>query len=299
MTVSVLQAEPRTSRARHTTPAREPAVATFLARFVRFGASPSVETYMPLFHREIRLFDDGMESPIGYDEIPDSISATLALAQGFVMVPERWRTRDGVVFVEARNQATILGTSFHWQSVYRVVLDGDLVRDGRRYYDRAPLLAALDPTAPALPSLAPEEGAVAPSAALPCRAPGIASAAELVALCAAAWRERAARPLAALFRDDAVLHAPGLARPVGRAEVAGHRARLGALLGGACPRVRAWAGDQTLVTIEWEVDVPTPSGATYALGMVDRFDLAGGRILAARTYFDAAALARALASDRA
>jgi ketosteroid isomerase-like protein len=75
--------------------------------------------------------------------------------------------------------------------------------------------------------------------------------------------------------------------------------RFAGLLGGAVPQVRAWAGDDALVLIEWQVDVPTPSGAAYALGMVDRFDLAAGRALAARTYFDASSLARALALPQA
>ena len=61
------------------------------------------------------------------------------------------------------------------------------------------------------------------------------------------------------------------------------------------PRIRAWAGDDALALIEWRAEVPTPSGATYVLGVVDRFDLAAGRVLAARTYLDGASLARALA----
>ena len=67
----------------------ERAVASFLARFFRFGAEPGVATYMPLFHPDVALFDDGMERPIRHDEIPASITATLDLAQGFRMVPER------------------------------------------------------------------------------------------------------------------------------------------------------------------------------------------------------------------
>ena len=35
--------------------------------FFRFGAEPDVATYMPLFHPDVVLFDDGMERPIGYD----------------------------------------------------------------------------------------------------------------------------------------------------------------------------------------------------------------------------------------
>jgi len=81
-----------------------------------------------------------------------------------------------------------------------------------------------------------------------------------------------------------------------RAGVAGHRARFARLLGGTGPQVRAWAVDDTLLLVEWRADVPTPAGgAAYVYGMVERFDLVAGRVLTARTSFDAASLARALA----
>ena len=288
MTASAPRAE-RGARAER--PMAERDVASFLARFFRFGAEPSVATYMPLFHPDVTLFDDGMERPVRHAEIPGSITATLAVAQGFRMVPERWRGRDGVLFVEARNEATILGTPCRWQSVYRVHLEGDRVIDGRRYYDRAPLLASLDPAAPRLPSLAPPEADVEP---LACLERGVA-ADELVGLGVRGWAEGAWGALASAFRDDATWHVPGVAGMLGRAAVVGFRTGFAQLLGGAVPYVRAWAGDDTLVLIEWRAEVPTPSGSRYALGMVDRFDLASGRVLAARTYFDAVSLASALA----
>jgi hypothetical protein len=277
---------------------RDDGVVRFLERFVRFGAEPSVATYMPLFHREATLFDDGMERPISYGEIPASIEATLALAQGFVMVPERWRERGGVVFVEARNEATILGARAAWRSVYRVELEGDLVRRGRRFYDRAPLLAALDPTLPRLEvfgvrDAGGEAGALAEPPAPPCGDPG-ATVEELVRLTMRCRREASYAELAALLRDDAVLIAPGAPRPLARDEAASYWAGLQAILRGAVASPRAFAGDEALLFVEWEASVPTACGG-YAFAMVERFDLVGGRILAARGYFDAAALARALA----
>jgi ketosteroid isomerase-like protein len=276
-----------------------PAVAAFLARFARFGAAPSVATYLPLFHPDVQLFDDGMERPIGYDEIPASITATLGLAQEFCMVPERWRARDGVVLVEARNAATILGTPCQWQSVYRVRLDGDRVIDGRRYYDRAPLLATFDATSPRLPSLASRTNDdvvrvdhAAPSP-LACTERGPTTH-ELVELCAEAWRAGSWGALLATFRDDATWHAPGVDGALGRDAMLGFRTCFARLLCGVVPVIRAWAGNDTLLLVEWHADVPTPTGATYAFGMVERFDLVAGRVLAARSYFDASSLARAL-----
>ena len=274
----------------------ERSVAAFLERFVRFGAEPSVATYMPLFHPDVTLFDDGMERPIGYQEIPASITATLDLARGFRMVPERWRGRDGVLLVEARNQATILGTPCRWHSVYRVHLDGDRVIDGRRYYDRAPLLATFDPATPQLPALAAPEraGDAAAVAPVACLERGV-TARELVEACARGWADGQWSALAAALRDDATWHAPGVSGPLGRDAVIGYRTQFAQLLGGAVPRLRAWAGDETLVLAEWRAEVRTPSRSPYALGMVERFDLVAGRVLAARTYFDTASLARALA----
>ncbi|MEW6269631.1 MAG: nuclear transport factor 2 family protein, partial [Thermodesulfobacteriota bacterium] len=87
----------------------------------------------------------------------------------------------------------------------------------------------------------------------------------------------------------------GAPAPLARAEAADYRARLAALLRGAVPAPRALAGDDGLVFVEWEGSIPSGAGS-YAFAMVDRFDLVDGRILAARSYFDAAALAAALAT---
>jgi hypothetical protein len=128
--------------------------AAFLKRFERFGAEPSVATYLALFHADAVLFDDGMERPIGVAEIPAHIAGVLALVKGFRMRPERWRARGPVVMVEAHNAGEVAGKPVSWRAVYRIELEGSLVRNGRRYFDRAPLLAALDPNTPSVPRLA-------------------------------------------------------------------------------------------------------------------------------------------------
>lgn len=144
---------------------------------------------------------------------------------------------------------------------------------------RPPLAQALDAMPPADPPTCLDRS-VAPH--------------ELVEVCARGWSDGAWAALASLFREDATWHAPGLEAALGREAVTGYRTRFARLLGGAVPQVRAWAGDDTLLLVEWRAAVPTPSGATYALGMAERFDLVAGRVLAARTYLDAASLARAL-----
>ncbi len=268
--------------------------ALFLKRFEHFGAEPSALSYLALFHPEAQLFDDGMERPIGVAEIPEHIRGVLALVQGFRMRPERWRARGPRVFVEAHNAGAVAGKPVSWRAVYRIELDGSLVRNGRRYFDRAALLAALDPNTPTVaPRLVPQPQAAAPQSGA--RAGSDASPEALVSAFASAWREGRPESIASSFREDGTLTAPGLARPLGGGEIGAFYRRFAELLGGARLTPRSWAGDDALLFIEWEGRVPTPAGG-HAFGAVERFDLLGGRVLAARSYFESGALARALAS---
>src|SRR5262245_27561716 len=204
--------------------------AQFLKRFERFGSEPSVETYLALFHPEAVLFDDGMERPIGVAEIPAHIAGVLALVKGFRMRPERWRARGPVVMVEAHNAGEVAGRPVAWRAVYRIELDGALVRNGRRYFDRAPLLATLDPSTPSVaPRLAPEPGDAGPCGGAVGIAGHTVSPDEIVAACAAAWAGGRPERIAEHFREDAVLHVPGLARPLGGGEIGAYYRRLHAL----------------------------------------------------------------------
>ena len=124
----------------------------FLTRFRAFGAAPSTATYLPLFDPDATLFDSGMPAPIRVPEIPEHIEAILRLVPDFRMTPERWRVGGDTVFVEASNAATLAGEPVRWDSVYCVDLRGSRVIRGRRYYDRWPLFARLNPALPALPA---------------------------------------------------------------------------------------------------------------------------------------------------
>ena len=128
----------------------ETGAAAFLDRFRAFGSAPSTATYLPLFDPEATLFDSGMGEPIRVTEIPEHIEAVLRLVPDFRMTPERWRERDGTLFVEASNTATLAGSPMRWDSVYCVDLRGARVIRGRRYYDRRPLYARLNPDLPAV-----------------------------------------------------------------------------------------------------------------------------------------------------
>jgi hypothetical protein len=271
--------------------AREPSDAEraqFLKRFEHFGSEPSAERYLALFHPEATLFDDGMEHPIGVAEIPAHIEGVLALVKGFRMQPERWRARGRHVMVEAYNHGEVAGHAVSWRAVYRIELEGSRVRDGRRYFDRAALLAVVDPATPSVtPRLAPD----APETRAPAGAvPGCALApADFVNACADAWREGRPETLASLYREDGSIVLPGLAALGGPSLGAAYR-KLALLLGGARLTPRAWTGDDALLFIEWEGDLA--GGARF--GAIERFDRTGGLALASRWYFETGALARAL-----
>jgi hypothetical protein len=249
-------------------------VDSFLRRFRRFGSTPSVETYLALFHPDATLFDDGMERPLTVDEIPAHIEGVLAMAPGFRMTPERWRARDAALFVEARNVAAPGGTSLAWRAVYRVDLRGDQVVRGRRYFDRAALLAHLMPEAapPAL-SLAT---AAAPAAETP-----QCDAATFVETGARAWAAGHPQAIAASYRDDGTLCTPVTA-PLARGAIAAFYERLA----GLALAPRAWAGDETLLLIEWE--------GRHGFACVERIDLVDGLALSGRLYCDSLTLQRAL-----
>jgi hypothetical protein len=269
----------------------------FLERFFAFGAAPSVESYLALFDPHATLFDSGMARPISVPEIPDSIRGVLAVIPDLVMVPERWRERNGTLFVEAGNRATIAGGMVQWRSVYCVDLAGDRVVRGRRYYDRRPLFARLDPSLPSIPEILPSlpEMSAAAGACAPPIADPIVDAGSFASAASDALTHRDGAALQRLFREDGCWWSAGRAEPVLRDAIPVWLDALAALLPDAKVDVETWAGDDTLVFLEWKASARL-GGESIAIGGVDRFDLAAGLALHARSYFDTLDLANRLAA---
>ncbi len=261
----------------------ESPVDRFLERFVRFGEAPGVQTYLALFHPDATLFDSGMERPIGVPEIPEHIESILKLVPDFTMTPERWRERDGTLFVEARNAARLGPRSARWRSIYCVDLEGDRVIRGRRYYDRRALFALLDPTLPVLVSeltrrdepQAEWDGGAGTIEDTPAEA-GFR-----------AWLER----IGARMRDDACLRVPGQVEPLGRERLAPYAEAVESRLPGLTLERVAAAGDAELGFIEWQARARA-GGRELAFGVAGRFDGAPGGLLHARLYFDSLAPAQ-------
>jgi len=267
----------------------EPDVQGFLERFTAFGRAPGVETYLPLFHPEATLFDSGMPRPITVSEIPEHIEGILKLVPDFRMVPERWRARQGTLFVEAGNQASLGRDQAFWRSVYCVDLQGDRVIRGRRYYDRRGLYARLNPALPALPADPPVAETPPPLAAPP------ATPRDLVAACADWWARGEPESLQLLYREDGCLWSPEHSRALGRAEIPGHYASLRRLLPGLELELESWAGDDTLIFLEWRATAEL-AGQPLAFGLAERLDLATGHVLHGRAYFDTLEIASRLAA---
>jgi hypothetical protein len=201
------------------------------------------------------------------------------------MTPERWRQHDATLFVEAYNEATVAGTPCRWRSLYVVELAGDLVLRGQRYYDRAPLFAALDGALPLPPPLRLDAAGLdaAPPAAV---AGGGDSVDALLRQRAAAWQDLDAARLAAPWRDDGALYVPGAGRPLAGAEIAAFHAHLLAALGDRRVTLRVGGGDATLAFAAWHAGTDAAR-----FDFAERFDLVDGRVLSGRMYYDRLALA--------
>ncbi|MFN0089190.1 MAG: nuclear transport factor 2 family protein [Acidimicrobiales bacterium] len=118
----------------------------FLERFLRWGAAPTVEGYVALFHADATLRDPGGDEPLTGPAIRRSIESVLAAMADFRLTPVRIGRSEDTVFVEATNTGTLAGNPLRWEAVYCIGVRGGHVARGRRYYDRAALYGPLLPT---------------------------------------------------------------------------------------------------------------------------------------------------------
>lgn len=119
----------------------------FLERFRAFGRRPSPEVYEDLFDpADGTVLHPGMLAPLRRGQVRAYMTTYLAAMVGFRFEIEAWAEREGTVFVEARNTATVAGKPLEWRTVYCITLRGDRVLRGRAYGDRIPLLARLMPS---------------------------------------------------------------------------------------------------------------------------------------------------------
>ena len=222
--------------------------ADWFERFAAFGRAPDPESYAAVFHPEGEVADAGMAAPTPAAQVREAIAHVLRLMPDLRIDMRRYRARGATVFVQAANRGTINGTPVAWGAVYRVQLrDGGVFR-GRRFYDQATLFRALRPDMGWLPELPATTGA------------GVLTYADLLPDAA----------ITAPFAADARIEVADQRRTLAPGELKSH-------LAGAPFIAVDWAGDDELAFVEWR--------RGDLLG-VDRIELAGGRIVALRRYFD-------------
>ncbi len=223
-------------------------VARWFDLFRAFGQAPSPDSYAAVFHPEGEVADAGMTTPTPASQVREAIAHVLRLMPDLAIDMRRHRSRGSTVFVEADNRGTINGTQVAWGATYRVHLRDGGVHRGRRFYDQATLFRALRPDMGWLPQFPANQSGVAPAYA------------DLVS----------GAPVSAPFAADATIEAPDQRRPLAPADIVVH-------LAGSPFQMIDWAGDNTLMFVEWRCG--------DLLG-VDRLDLSDDRIVAMRRYFD-------------
>ncbi|HEV8718553.1 MAG TPA: nuclear transport factor 2 family protein [Candidatus Binatia bacterium] len=267
-------------------------VEQWVEKFADFGARPSPSRYVALFDPEGTVFDSGMERPLKVDEMAPHMEGILTLMPDLYITVNRWRARDQTVFIDAQNSATIAGRKILWDAVYCVTLRGGRVIRGRRYYDRAPLLARVHPALPSLPLYEPVIDRELEQDTAATLAPGL-SPAEFLAHYARAWQNPQPRQFATFYHAHGRVWNPDMVRPLRRAEIPGYYA---ALLS-AIPDLRLerldWAGDEHALYVEWHAH-GTFVGKSFQLNLVDRFEFVEGRVIYGQAYFDTAVLLSAL-----
>ena len=216
--------------------------------FRAFGRTPTPDSYAAVFHPDGEVADSGMAVPTPASQVREAIAHILKLMPDLYIDMKRYRARGDAVFVEAANSGTINGTRVAWDAVYRVHLKDGLVHRGRRFYDQATLFRALRPDMPWLPELPAVHGDdvrdyedVVPNA-----------------------------PSGLAFAAGALIETPDQKRTLAPADLRIH-------LAGSPFEAIDWAGDDTLVFVEWR--------RGDLLG-VDRLDLKDGAIASMRRNFD-------------
>ncbi|MFI1013604.1 nuclear transport factor 2 family protein [Streptomyces sp. NPDC020965] len=200
-------------------PVREalpPSAAAFMAAYRAWGAAPTVCAYMDLFTPDGTLMDTGLAAPIGHEAIRKQIERVLTVVPDYRFDPfSATASPDGrVVFVKARNTGTVTvdgrATKVDYLTTHRLVLRGDRVERGHRFWDQTELFRPLDP---GLRDLFAGIGGTATAAEEP--ASGTASRpGDGIRERQRAWNDRDTDALVATVGERVRLTGPGLTAPL-------------------------------------------------------------------------------------
>jgi len=261
----------------------------WVEQFRDFGAYPSPERYAALFDPEGTVFDSGMERSLTATEVAPHMAGILKFMPDLHFTIARWRAQGDTVFVEAHNSATVAGQKLLWDAVYCVTLREGRVIRGRRYYDRAPLLARVSPAMPSMPPYEPVIDPVfehAPKSEI--SIPSV-SPAEFLEHYGQLWQNPRPQQFAAFYHPCGRMWNPGMSRPIRRAEIPGYYMSLFAIIPDLHMQRLAWAGDQHVLYIEWQANGHL-AGKPLRLNVIDCFEFVDGHVIYGTAYFDTVVL---------
>ena len=263
----------------------------WIEKFSEFGARPNPNRYVALFDSEGTVFDSGMERPLKVTEMAPHMEDVLKLMPDLHFTISRWRERDGTVFVDAQNSATIASRKLLWDAVYCVTLRGDRVIRGRRYYDRGPLLARVSPTLPSMPAYEPViDQAIERARSTGTAMPGL-TLTEFLEHYERLWQAPKPQQFADFYHPHGRMLNPGMHRPLCKPEIPGYYAFLLSAIPDLRMERQAWAGDPHALHVEWHAS-GTFARKPFQLNLVDRFEFVDGRVIYGQAYFDTVALLR-------
>jgi ketosteroid isomerase-like protein len=264
-------------------------VEQWVEKFRGFGEQPSAARYVALFDPQGTVFDSGMERPLRVIEMAPHMEGILKLMPDLHITVARWRAQADTVFVEAHNTATIAGQRMLWDAVYCVTLREGRVIRGRRYYDRAPLLARVSPTIPTLPLYDPISDRELEQVTNAEESTPSVSLAEFLERYGQLWQHPQPRQFAAFYHPHGRMWNPGMSRPIRKAEILGYYAFLLSSIPDLRMQKLAWAGDQHVLYVEWQASGHF-AGEPFQLNVVDCFEFIEGRVIYGTAYFDTVAL---------
>jgi ketosteroid isomerase-like protein len=264
-------------------------VEQWVEKFRGFGEQPSASRYVALFDPAGTVFDSGMERPLKVTEMAPHMEGILTLMPDLHITVARWRAQADTVFVEAHNTATIAGQKMLWDAVYCVTLREGRVIRGRRYYDRAPLLARMSPAIPFMPPYDPViDHEIDQTTSVDAQGSGIGLA-EFLERYGQLWHHPQPRQFATFYHPRGRMWNPGMSRPLRKAEISGYYTFLLSSIPDLRMQRLAWAGDQQALYIEWQASGHF-TGKPFQLNVVDCFEFIEGRVIYGTAYFDTVAL---------
>jgi SnoaL-like domain len=261
----------------------------FLEKYRAFGEHPSRESHARLFDPTATIQHPGMSAPMPAGQYVDFIAEGLKRLPDFHLIPIHWAINGNIIFVEARNTATVGGQPIFWPATYVVTLRDEMVIHGHAYYDRTEVLAHFEPALAGQGTNAHVtvlEGAVSQGAS-PSDDKEYARQVyeQIVVPYAANGNNPDPHKFQEFYAPEARMINPGFMRPLRRDELPGYYAGLKSQIHDLRLRLERWAVAPEMLFIEWTVTGEI-GGKPFELANTDRFTLRDMLAVEGVAYFD-------------